>query len=75
MKNLLIKIGKQSKKAFSHQIRSQKKDKVLKDYHLLIKKNQKLIIKENKKDIRNAYKKKLRIHLIDRLILSDKKID
>ncbi len=75
MKNLLIKIGKQSKKAFSHQIRSQKKDKVLKDYHLLIKKNQKLIIKENKKDIRNAYKKKLRINLIDRLILSDKKID
>ncbi len=75
MKNLLTNIGKKSKKAFSNQIGSKKKDKVLKSYYLLIKKNRKLIIKENKKDIQNAYKKKLKNNLIDRLILNEKKID
>ena len=74
MKNLLIKIGKKSKKASLLKINSKKKDKVLKDYYLLIEKNKKLIIKENQKDIRNAYKKKLKDSLIDRLILNDKKI-
>ncbi len=74
MKNLLIKIGKKSKKAFVSQIQTNKKNKILKDYCLLIKKNKKLILKENQKDIRNAYKKKLENNLIDRLILSDKKI-
>ncbi len=74
MKNLLIKIGEKSKKAFSLRISSKKKDKVLKDYYLLIKKNKKLIIKENQKDIKNAYQKKLKDNLIDRLILTDEKI-
>ena len=54
MKNLLINIGKKSKKAFSYQLDTKKKNKVLKNYHQLIKKNKKLIIKENKKDIKNA---------------------
>ena len=57
MKNLLIKIGKKSKKAFASQIHTNKKNKILKDYCLLIKKNKKLILKENQKDIKNAYKK------------------
>ena len=74
MKNLLTKIGKNSKKAFSLQIDTKKKDKVLKDYYLLIKKNKNLIIKENKKDIQNAYKKKIKRNLVDRLILNEKKI-
>jgi len=74
MKNLLIKIGKKSRKAFSHQIDSKKKNKVLKDYHKHIKKNKNLILSENKKDIKNAYKKKLKNNLIKRLILDDKKI-
>ena len=74
MKNLLIKIGKKSRKAFSHQIDSKKKNKVLKDYHKHIKKNKNLIFSENKKDIKNAYKKKLKNNLIKRLILDDKKI-
>jgi len=74
MKNLLIKIGQRSKKAFSLNINSKKKDKVLKDYYLLIKKNKKLIIKENEKDVKNALQKKLKDNLIDRLILNDKKI-
>ena len=74
MKNLLINIGKNSKKAFSNQINSKKKDKILKDYYRLIEKNKKLILNENKKDIKNALKKKIKDNLIKRLILDDKKI-
>ena len=58
MKNLLIKIGIKSKKAFTKTVSSKKKDKVLKDYCDLINKNRKLIIDQNKKDIKNANKKK-----------------
>ena len=39
MKNLLINIGIKSKKAFTKKLNSKKKDKVLKDYYQLIKKN------------------------------------
>ena len=74
MKNLLFNIGKKSKKAFSLQIDSNKKNKVLKDYYKFIEKNRKLIINENQKDINNAYKKKLNDNLINRLKLDDKKI-
>ena len=74
MSNLLKDIGKKSKKAFSDQLNTKKKDKVLKDYLFLIIKNKKLILKENLKDIKNAYKKKLKDNLIKRLVLDDKKI-
>ena len=74
MKTLLKNIGKKSKKAFSYQINSKKKNKILKDYCLLIKQNKRLIINENKKDIRNAFKKKIKNNLIKRLLLDDKKI-
>ncbi len=74
MKNLLINIGKKSKKAFFNQINSKKKDKILKDYYQLIKKNKKLILDENKKDINNALRKKIKDNLIKRLTLDDKKI-
>ena len=74
MKNLLIKIGTKSKKAFTKKLSSRKKDKVLKDYFQLLNKNRKLIINQNKKDVKNAYKKKININLIQRLILDDKKI-
>ena len=74
MKNLLINIGKKSKKAFSNQINSKKKDKILEDYYRLIEKNKKLILNENKKDIKNAIKKKVKDNLIKRLILDSKKI-
>ena len=74
MKNLLINIGKKSKKAFSNQINSKKKDKILKDYYRLIEKNKKLILNENKKDIKKALKKKVKDNLIKRLILDGKKI-
>ena len=74
MKNLLINIGKKSKKAFINKLSSKKKDKVLKDYYHLINKNRKLIIKENKKDVKNAIKKGIKDNLLKRLILDDKKI-
>ena len=74
MKNLLINMGKKSKKAFTQKLSPQKKDKVLKDYCHLIIKNKKLIIDQNKKDIKVATKKKIKNNLIQRLILDDKKI-
>ena len=74
MKDLLINIGIKSKKAFTKNVSSKKKDKVLKDYCHLINKSRKLIINQNKKDIKNAYKKKINKNLIQRLILDDKKI-
>jgi glutamate-5-semialdehyde dehydrogenase len=74
MKNLLINIGKKSKKAFTGQLSSKKKDRVLKTYFQLIKKNKRLIINENKKDVNSAYKNKLKANLIKRLVLDDKKI-
>ena len=74
MQKLLTDIGKKSKKAINKRLSTKKKDKVLKDYRLLILKNKKLIIKENKKDIKNAYKKRIKNNLIHRLILNDKKI-
>ena len=74
MKKLLIGIGKKSKKAFSNQVDVKKKNKVLKDYCILINKNKERILKENNKDVKNAYKKKLKDNLIKRLMLNEEKI-
>ncbi len=74
MKKLLTNVGKKSKKAVNKRLSAKKKDKVLKDYRLLIIKNKKLIINENKKDVKNAYKKGIKNNLIQRLVLNDKKI-
>ena len=74
MKKELINIGKKSKKAINLQINSKKKNKVLQDYCILIKKNKKMIINENKKDINDAKKRGLKKNLIDRLILDEEKI-
>ncbi len=74
MKNLLLNIGKKSRNAFSKQLNSKKKNKVLKDYVQLIKNNKKKIIKENLKDIRRANQKKMKDNFIKRLILNDKKV-
>ena len=57
MKNLLIKIGVKSRKAFSDQINEKKKNKVLKNYFQMIEKNKLKIIKENQKDLIIAKKK------------------
>ena len=74
MREKLINIGRKSKKAFLHQIDSKKKDKVLKNYYQLIFKNKKSILNANKKDVSLAYKKNLNESLINRLVLSEKKI-
>ena len=74
MNNLLKNIGKKSKKAFSFKLNTKKKNKILKDYSLLIERNKKLILNENSKDLKNAYKKKLKKNLLKRLVLNEKKI-
>ena len=74
MKNLLLNIGKKSKKAFYKKLSSKKKDKVLYDYCRFINDYRKLIINENKKDIKNALKKNIKRNLVERLILDDKKV-
>ena len=74
MRNLLLNIGKKSRKALLSQIDTSKKNKVLKDYSNLINKNKKLILKENLKDVKNAHRKKINDNLIKRLILSNEKI-
>ena len=69
----LDKIGKNAKKAFEDLkiIKHSKIKKVLEDYSKLLLKNKKKIIKENLKDVKNVKRK----HLVDRLILNDKRID
>ena len=74
MNNSIINIGKKSKKAFSFQLNSRKKDKVLMDYCNLIIKSKDKILYENKKDIKNAIRKNLKKNLIQRLLLTEKKI-
>ena len=74
MKENLIKLGKQAKRAFDIPVTSKIKDKVLQDYSNLIFKNQLRIIRENKKDLKTAKKKKLKENLIKRLLLDEKKI-
>ena len=69
----LKKIGINSKRAFEKlkNIKHSKIQKVLENYNTSILKNKKIIIRENVKDIRNNTRK----HLVDRLILNDKRID
>ncbi len=68
----LEKIGKNSRKAFED-LKAVKHDRIkkaLNDYNRELLRNKKQIIKENQKDIKNIKRK----HLIDRLILNDKRI-
>ena len=69
----LEKIGLNAKKAFK-ELKSIKHNKiklVLNNYNTEIIKNKKKIIKENFKDIKNVKRK----HLVDRLILNEKRLD
>ncbi len=74
MKNLILNIGKKSRKALSVNLNTKKKNKVLKDYYQLIYKEKKNIINENKKDIRIAINKRLKRNIIKRLELDNEKI-
>ena len=51
MRNFIINVGKKSKKAFTKEISSEKKDKVLKDYYSLIQKNKKKIMGHHSNEI------------------------
>ena len=69
----LQNIGQNAKKAFESLkgVEHKKIQEVLNEYNNLLRINKKKIIRENKKDIINCKRK----HLIDRLILDEKKID
>jgi len=71
--NYLETIGKNAKKAFEDLklVNHSKIKKVLENYNYSLLRNKKRIIKENFKDIKNVQRK----HLVDRLILNDKRIE
>ena len=66
-------IGKNAKKAFEDlkSVNHNKIKKVLENYNKSLLKNKKRIIKDNLKDVKNAKRK----HLVDRLILNEKRIE
>ena len=74
MKNYLLNLGKNAKKASFENVSTKIKNKVLKDYVGLILNNQSKIILDNKKDLKKARKDKLKENLINRLFLDKKKI-
>jgi glutamate-5-semialdehyde dehydrogenase len=69
----LKQIGMNAKKAQTvlNNLKAKQINKVLLTYNILLLKNKKQILQENTKDVKSAK----RNHLIDRLILTDKKID
>ena len=71
--NYLETIGKNAKKAFKDlkSVNHNKIKKVLENYNYSLLRNKKRIIKENFKDVKNVQRK----HLVDRLILNDKRIE
>jgi glutamate-5-semialdehyde dehydrogenase len=71
--NYLEIIGKNAKKAFEDLklVNHNKIKKVLENYNYSLLRNKKKIIKENFKDVKNVRRK----HLVDRLILNDKRIE
>ena len=68
----ILKIGQNAKIASEQRINNTLKNKVLKNFSLLIKKNAHKIIFENKKDILNAQRKGLKENMIKRLELNSK---
>ena len=69
----LENIGKNAKKAFEElkNVKHTKIKKVLEDYNKILLKNKRNIIRENLKDVKNIKRK----HLVDRLVLNDKRIE
>ena len=71
--NYLENIGINAKKAFEDlkKVKHQRIKKVLEDYNKALLKNRKNIIRENLKDVKSVKRK----HLVDRLILNEKRIE
>ena len=69
----LEKIGKNARKAYESlkEVKHKRIKTVLDNYNKSLFKNKKRIIKENQKDVKNVKRK----HLIDRLILNEKRIE
>ena len=74
MKKNIKLIGKKAKIAIQKKIDTKTKNKVLKSFALLLKKEEKKILLENRKDIIFAKQKKIRLNLVERLILNSKKL-
>jgi glutamate-5-semialdehyde dehydrogenase len=68
-------IGKNARKASLQKISSKIKNKVLKRYVLLLDKEKNSILRANIKDIKFARRKKIKINLIDRLIINQRKLE
>jgi len=75
VKKTLFNIGQKSKLALQENISEKIKNKVLKDYCYLIKKNKSKILKSNYKDLNFAKSKKIKDNLIERLKINEKKIN
>ena len=56
----LHELGKKSREAFSNNIDTKIKNKVLNNFIILINKRRSSIINQNKKDIKNAKKKRIK---------------
>ena len=71
--NYLENIGKNAKKAFEDLklVKHRKIKKVLENYNRTLLNNKQKIIKENSKDVKNIK----RVHLVDRLVLNEKRIE
>jgi glutamate-5-semialdehyde dehydrogenase len=68
-------IGKNARNASHLKINTQIKNKILKRYILLLKKEKKSILKANAQDLKFAIKKSLKKNLVDRLTLNEKKLN
>ena len=67
-------IGIKSKKASERKVNTDKKNKVLSTYALLLDKEKKSILRQNKKDIKFAEKKGLKENIINRLRINEVKL-
>ena len=67
-------IGIKARKTSDKKINTKIKNKVLRDYAILITKEKNLILKENTKDIEFAKKKGLKKNLINRLLVNKKRL-
>jgi glutamate-5-semialdehyde dehydrogenase len=68
-------IGQNARKAALEKINTKVKNKILKEYALLLDEEKNSIIRANSKDIKFALKKGLKNSLIDRLTIDHKKLD
>ena len=75
MRHNMNLIGKNARNASHLKINTQIKNKILKRYILLLKKEKKSILKANAQDLKFAIKKSLKKNLVDRLTLNEKKLN